>query len=38
VSHAAGHVAELALTSAAIPVLSIAWRLVGMARFGLRFP
>ena len=32
------HVAELALTSAAIPVLSIAWRLVGMARYGARFP
>jgi len=38
VSHAAGHVAELALTSAAIPVLSIAWRLVGVARYGARFP
>jgi len=38
VSRRPAHVAELALTSAAIPVLSIAWRLVGMARFGLRFP
>lgn len=30
--------ADLALTSALVPPLSIAWRLVGMARFGGRFP
>ncbi|WP_367399096.1 glycosyltransferase [Burkholderia multivorans] len=33
-----GHLAELALTSAAIPPLSIGWRLVGMVRYGGRFP
>ncbi|MBO1113771.1 glycosyltransferase family 2 protein [Bordetella petrii] len=38
VSRRPAHVAELALTSAAIPILSIAWRLVGMARYGIRFP
>jgi len=38
VSHAPRHVAELALTSAAIPVLSIAWRVVGVVRYGARFP
>ncbi|MBO9353807.1 glycosyltransferase [Bordetella petrii] len=38
VSRRPAHVAELALTSAAIPVLSIGWRLVGMARYGIRFP
>ncbi|OZI75774.1 glycosyltransferase family 2 protein [Bordetella genomosp. 2] len=38
VSHAPWHVAELALTSAAIPLLSIGWRLVGAARYGARFP
>lgn len=29
---------DLALTSALVPLLSIGWRLVGMARFGPRFP
>ncbi|WP_144639449.1 glycosyltransferase family 2 protein [Bordetella genomosp. 13] len=32
------HLAELALTSAAIPPLSIGWRVVGMFRYGARFP
>ena len=38
VSHAPRHVAELALTSAAIPLLSVGWRMVGVARYGARFP
>jgi hypothetical protein len=32
------NLAELALTSALIPLLSIFWRLAGMWRFGWRFP
>lgn len=37
-SRAPAHVAELALTSAFIPLLSITWRLIGISRYGLRFP
>ncbi|ARP94145.1 glycosyltransferase family 2 protein [Bordetella genomosp. 13] len=37
-SRAPSHVAELALTSVAIPPLSIGWRIVGMFRYGRRFP
>jgi GT2 family glycosyltransferase len=33
----AGHVAEMALTSAAIPVLAVWWRMVGAARFRVLF-
>jgi len=37
-SRAPLHLFELALTSMAIPPLSIGWRLVGMLRYGARFP
>ncbi|WP_459618571.1 glycosyltransferase family 2 protein [Bordetella sp. 2513F-2] len=37
-SRAPAHVLELALTSAAIPVLSVGWRMVGLFRYGWRFP
>ncbi len=33
----AGHVVEMALTSAAIPVLAVWWRMVGAARFRVLF-
>jgi len=33
----AGHIAEMALTSAAIPVLAVWWRMVGAARFRVLF-
>jgi hypothetical protein len=33
----AAHVLEMALTSAAIPVLAVWWRMVGAARFRVLF-
>ena len=36
-SHAPGHVAEMALTSALIPLLSVYWRLRGAVRFRVFF-
>lgn len=37
-SHAPAHVAEMIVTSAAIPFLSLFWRAVGVARFRVLFP
>lgn len=36
-TRSAAHVAEMALTSAAIPVLAVWWRMVGAARFRVLF-
>jgi len=36
-SHAPGHIAEMAVTSALIPPLSVFWRLRGAVKFRVLF-